>query len=132
MKDELKPDIFMPFYWPTFWTAVKAWPYVAIVGYQKALTHYWFHLECKGLKDDAESLRKICELDKDEWEVCVELIFDNDKFFKQDAKGLWRQKKADEVWAEAQKRMSNIKKASAAGVAKRRAIGQIPPPNRKK
>jgi len=111
----MNPDVYMPFFWGDFWQAVKAWPYAAVVGYQKALTYYWFHMKCEGLKDDSESLRKICELDKDEWAECCELIFDNDKFFKQDSSGLWRQKRADKEYAFCITRTKHLRAASLAG-----------------
>jgi len=119
----IKPDIYMPFFWPDFWTATKGWPDVVIVGYQKALTHYWFHLHCAGLPDDTEKLRLICERDKADWSDCCTLIFDNDKFFKLDSRsGLWKQKRADEVWAYCDGVMKKNKaRAVAGGLANKRA-----------
>ena len=100
----------MPFFWPEFWQAVSSWPDCAIVGYQRALTHYWFHLHCAGLPDDSEKLRRICVREKDEWSECMELIFDNEKFFKQASSGLWHQKREDEEWRRCQ---LSIKQAAA-------------------
>ena len=118
----------MPFFWPDFWVAVKGWPDVAIVGYQKALTHYWFHLHCKGLEDNNEKLRRICERDREDWAECCELIFDNGKFFKLDSRaGLWRQKRADEEWAICLNRIAVAKNRAVAGVAARRLNGSLPP-----
>ena len=122
----------MPFYWPDFWTAVKGWPDCAIVGYQKALSHYWFHLHCAGLRDDAEFLRRVCEREKDDWDTCMELVFDNNKFFKLDLRsGLWRQKRADEEWARCLAKIDRQKSVSMAGVNARRKLGQLPPPKKK-
>ena len=119
----MNPDSYMPFFWPAFWEAVKSWPDCAIVGYQKGLTHYWFHLHCVGLPDDAEKLRRICEREKSDWPACCDLIFDNDKFFKLDEKsGLWKQKRADEEWLKCKKIMEfNHKRAVAGGQANRKA-----------
>jgi len=111
----MNPDDYMPFFWPKFWEAVKSWPYSAIVAYQKALTHYWFHLKCKGLPDDSEKLRKICETDKDDWDEVCGLVFDNDEFFRQDSSGLWRQKKADKEWAVCLEKIKFNKARAAAG-----------------
>jgi uncharacterized protein YdaU (DUF1376 family) len=123
----MKPDIYMPFYWFDFWQAVKGWPYPAIVGYQKALTHYWFHENCDGLKNDSGFLRKICELDKEEWTECMELIFDNRKFFVLDKRTkLWKQKRADEEWAKAIKTFERKSYGGKYTAAKR--WGNIPPP----
>ncbi len=94
----MNPDVYMPMFWSDFWQAVKGWPDAAVVGYLKALTHYWFHLHCAGLPDDSDKLRRICECDKADWDEVCGLVFDNDKFFKQDANGLWRQKRADKEW----------------------------------
>ncbi len=114
-----KPDLFMPFDGPKFFEAVKSWPHSAIVAYLKALNHYWFHLGCEGLPDDTEKLRRICECDRGDWEEVLILVFDNDKFFKQDSSGKWRQKRSDEEWNRSVKLMNKRKAASLAGVKAR-------------
>ena len=96
-----KPDSYMPMYWPDFWTAVRGWPDIAILGYLKALSYYWHHDHCNGLRDNPESLRLICERDKSDWVDCMGLIFDNKDFFTLEydsGSGLWHQKRARDEW----------------------------------
>jgi len=94
----MQPDSYMPLYGDDFFQAVKAhgervgWPYL------KAIWHYWKHTHCKGLKNDSELLRRICEVEKSEWPELYEIIFDNEKFFTLDADGLWHQKRAALQW----------------------------------
>jgi uncharacterized protein YdaU (DUF1376 family) len=114
-----KPDSYMPFYWKDFWEAVKGWPDCAIVGYQMALTYYWFHNHCEGLKDDEQTLRRICSREKDEWNSCRELIFDNDKFFRLDVNGLWQQRRAKELWDISNARYEAAVRRARDGAAKR-------------
>jgi len=96
------------------------------------LWHYWSHLHCTGLPDDSVKLRKICEIDSTDWDECMALIFDNDKFFKQDSNLLWRQKRSDEEWNKANSIMNKRHIASMMGVNARRQLGQLPPPKSKK
>ena len=94
----MKPDAYMRFYWNEFWSAVEGQSDQTIIAYLRAISHYYHHNHCVGLKDDSEFLRKLCRVDKAEWgEVCA-IIFDNDRFFTQDANGLWQQKRAQEEW----------------------------------
>lgn len=122
-----KPNVYMPFFWLEFWTAVSGWPDCAIVGYQRALTHYWFHLGCVGLPDDSEKLRRICQVDKADWQECMELIFDNDRFFKQDESGMWKQKRADKEWQYCIDKMKTSHERAMLGVKARRKNGSLPP-----
>lgn len=88
----------MPFYWPDFWHAVEGFSDSAIVAYQRALSHYWHHNHCRGLQDDDEFLRRLCRIEKSEWQKIKQIVFDNDKFFTMDGDGLWHQKRAQEEW----------------------------------
>ena len=90
----------MPFYFRAFWEAVRGYPHEIAIGYLKAITYYWGHEHCAGLKDDSEYLRKVCELDKDEWETAQEIIFDNNHFFVLGEDAKWHQKRASELYSE--------------------------------
>ena len=98
-----KPDSYMPFYALDFWQAVRGWPARAVIGYLKAITHYWFHEHCIGLKDNAEYLQGVCELTDKEWNELgyYELIFDNNKYFKKDEENnVWHQYRCLDIWNE--------------------------------
>ncbi len=96
----MKPDAFFPFYAADFWQAVEGFAEHIVVGYLRAITHYWCHEHCEGLRDDKEYLRKVCRIERDQWDEACAIIFDNEKFFTQDATGLWQQKRALELWRE--------------------------------
>ena len=96
----MKPDAFMPLYGDDFIRAVRGKPAFVKWAYLLAVWHYWSHNHCKGLEDNEESLRDICEIRKDEeWQIARDIIFDNNDFFAQDADGLWHQKRAAKEWA---------------------------------
>lgn len=114
-----KPDSYMPMDWPKFWMAVKGWPEVAIIGYQFALTYYWFHNHCKGLRDDSNFLRSVCERSELDWDICCSHIFDNQDFFKQDSNGMWQQKRAKEDWTNVMKGYEKKRDAGALGAKAR-------------
>jgi uncharacterized protein YdaU (DUF1376 family) len=101
-----KPDAFMPFYGNDFFQAVKGLPDSVALGYLKAIWYYWNHEHCKGLRDDREFLRKVCEIDREEWDSACQIIFDNEKMFTLGADGKWHQTRAEEEWAKAQDRLS--------------------------
>lgn len=95
----MQPDAYIPLYGSDFFEAMKphgekvGWPYL------KAIWHYWKHTHCKGLPDNSEALRRICEVEKENWDEICSVIFDNDKCFSQDATtGLWHQKRAALEW----------------------------------
>lgn len=88
----------MPFYGNDFFQAVKGQPDIVAFGYLKAIWYYWNHEHCKGLRDDSEFLRKVCEIESEYWETCCPLIFDNNRFFTLDADGMWHQHRAEEEW----------------------------------
>src|ERR1017187_7546239 len=90
----MNPDAYMPFYGDDFFRAIKGHPASISLGYLKAIWHYWSHEHGKGLRDDSEYLRSVCELSKDEWESAQEIIFDNDHFFALGEDGKWHQKRA--------------------------------------
>lgn len=114
-----KPDTWIPFYFREFWEAVKGLPDYIQVGYLKAITFYWGHEHCGGLKHDSEYLRKICEIERENWDEAQAVIFDNDKFFKLDDNDRWQQKTAQETWQNMQKRyQDNVKRTESARKAK--------------
>jgi uncharacterized protein YdaU (DUF1376 family) len=93
-----QPDAYMPFYGNDFFQAVKGLPDHVWGGYLKAIWYYWNHEHCRGLRDNSEFLRRVCEIDKEQWEEACPLIFDNKKFFTLDADGMWHQNRAEEEW----------------------------------
>lgn len=117
----MHPDAYMPFYFRDFWEAVKGQPDFVKVGYLQALTYYWGHTHCKGIENkSSENLRKICEVDKDDWEEATAFIFDNDKCFCLDTSSeRWHQKRAQEVWDETKaKYEAQVKNGRKGGLKK--------------
>ncbi len=91
----------MPMYWNEFWQAVEGQPDFVIVGYQRALAYYWHHNHCVGLRDNDEALRKVCRIDREQWEECSSIIFG--EFFNRDEEtGLWHQKRARAEYVKAE------------------------------
>lgn len=113
------PDQHMPMFWPEFWLAVEGHPDVVTVGYLRALSFYWHHEHCEGLRNDDEYLRKICRIDRECWPEAKAVIFDNDRFFVMDVDGLWRQKRADEEWSKAVNNYKTCVKRAHAGAKAR-------------
>lgn len=97
----MKPDAYMPFYFRAFFEAIKGQPPATGLGYLSAICYYWGHTGCRGiLNTNDEFLRRICEIERDDWDASKDFIFDNDQAFALDSNGLWHQKKAAEIWAE--------------------------------
>ncbi len=92
------PDAFIPFYGDKFFQAVKGHADHISMGYLRAIWFYWSHTHCEGLKDNSEFLRKVCEIEKDQWDEAISIIFDNDKFFVLGQDGMWHQATAAEYW----------------------------------
>jgi uncharacterized protein YdaU (DUF1376 family) len=91
-------DIYMPFYGPNFLTATAGFSRGVKGSYLNCLLHYWFHEHCKGLKNNDEFLRRLCECDREEWDETRDALFTGTKFFVLGADELWHQKFADENW----------------------------------
>ena len=108
----MKPDAYMPVYWGEFWMAVNGQPDFIIVSYMRALSHYWHHNHCKGLRNDDEFLRKLCQSERDNWPESKSFIFDNEKCFTLDADGVWQQGRAQKEW---QKSVIALEKATNRG-----------------
>jgi len=115
----VRPDSFMPFYGDDFLTAVAAHPDFVIVGYLKAIWYYWSHTHCEGLDNNPEGLRKICQLDREQWDVAERIIFDNNKFFSLGPDLKWHQKRAFEEWQRAEKSYNQKVAAGVKGAKKR-------------
>ena len=108
----MKPDTYMPFYGNEFFQAVEGQDELVIVSYMRVIWHYWHHAHCAGLEDNKELLRRLCRVDRDDWERVCAVVFDNDKFFTMDEIGIWRQKRADELWQQQQKNYNfNVERA---------------------
>lgn len=117
----VNPDIWIKFYGDAFFTAIAPHPEYVGMGYIKAIWYYWSATHCQGLADNDESLRRICQLDREQWEVAQNIIFDNDKFFMLGPEGKWHQKRAQEEWNIAKKSYdARVKNGSKGGRAKAR------------
>jgi uncharacterized protein YdaU (DUF1376 family) len=88
----------MPLYGNDFFSAVEGQPDHIALGYMRALWRYWNHYHCKGLPDNNDLLRRICQIEKDDWFEAKGVIFDNDKFFILGEDLMWHQARADEEW----------------------------------
>lgn len=119
MSAKLKPDQFIPFHGDEFFTAVEGFEPIVSLGYLRAIWYYWSHTHCAGLKDDQNFLRRICRIEQSDWEEVMCVIFDNDQFFKLDNSGLWRQKRADELWKKAEHEYNRNRLAGLAGAKAR-------------
>lgn len=119
----MKPDAWMPLYGDDFIRGVKGRPLFVKWAYLLAVWHYWSDNHCQGLEDNEESLRDICEIRKDEeWEIARDTIFDNGKFFAQDANGRWHQKRAAKEWAtSSEKYEKQVAKSKLGAVARWKA-----------
>lgn len=98
----MKPDSYMPFDGNKFFEAVAGFPDDTSMAYLKLCWHYWHHLHARGLPDDAEYLRRAAQVDRGDWNRVRDSLFDNDKYFTQDADGLWHQKFTEELWKDAE------------------------------
>lgn len=96
----MRPDSYIKFDGDSYFRAVAGHPDCVQIGYLKAIWYYRSHNHCKGLENNSEFLRRICEVDKEHWEAAFGVIFDNNEFFTMDAEGLWHQKRAEQDWLE--------------------------------
>lgn len=94
----MHPDAFIPFYGNDFLQAMDGHEDKVVVAYLRAIWHYWHHTHCKGLLDDEEFLRRLCRVEREDWDHVKGVLFDNNKFFTQDADFMWHQKRAEEEW----------------------------------
>ena len=85
-----KPTAYLPFYGNDFFQSMSGYSKAVVVGYLRALWHYWGHTGCEGLADDDDYLRRICDCQADEWERIKAIIFDNRYHFRLED-GLWQQ-----------------------------------------
>lgn len=94
----MKPDAYIPLYYRDFFEAVKPYPPDVGIAYLKAICHYVGHLHCKGIDNDDEQMRRLCEIERLEWARVKAVIFDNEHFFILDGEGRWHQKRAEEEY----------------------------------
>lgn len=81
-----------------FEMAVKGQPASIKWGYWAALSHYRCHNHCRGLEDDDNFLRRLCEMENGEWETAKPIIFGG--FFQLDVNNLWQHARAAEDYRE--------------------------------
>jgi len=87
-----------------YFRAVAGKPDCVQVGYLKAIWYYWNHNHCKGLENDSEFLRKVCEIDQSDWEKSMPVIFGSE-FFTLDSDNLWQQYRTQLDFLEAEKKL---------------------------
>lgn len=93
----------MPFYGDDFFSAMVGKSNEVIVAYMRAIWHYWRHRQCRGLRDDDESLRQICMVfDSAKWPAIKAVVFG--ELFEMDEDGLWHQKRAQEEYTKSKAR----------------------------
>lgn len=111
----------MPLFGKEYQVAMRGQPCCVRAAYMDALIYYWFHTKTSGLKNDAEFLRRICDVDNNEWMIVVKVLFNNNEFFTLDENGDWQQKRAQELWVEMSAKMQLRKKQTEAATNARRA-----------
>jgi len=90
MSTTYKPTAHLPFYGNDFFQALEGYSDGVVIGYLRALWHYWHHCHCKGLPDDDEYLKRVCRSQDHNWARTKGIIFDGERFFRiQD--GAWHQ-----------------------------------------
>jgi len=110
-------DRWMAFYGDEFFRAVKPHPKEIGMMYLLAIWYYRIN-KCKGLINDDELLRNICECERESWPKAKQIIFDDDLFFRKE-NGLWHQKRARKEYHVALDRMKkNQSKTRAASEAR--------------
>jgi uncharacterized protein YdaU (DUF1376 family) len=124
-RKRMKPDAYLPFYGADFFNATDGYSDAVILGYLRALWHYWSHSHCEGLPDDSDYLKRICRCKDTEWCKTKGVIFG--VFFVLE-KGVWHQGRARELYADAQESYRKILNASQLGVKARIGQPSVQPP----
>lgn len=96
----MRPDSYIRFEPGPYFAAVEGHSSDIKWGYWKAIAYYRCHNHCRGLENNDDFLRRLCEIDKDKWEHAKSIIFGGGEFFSMDENGLWHQKKAEMDWME--------------------------------
>ncbi len=108
------PDTYLKFCGDEYFRAVSAYSNHVQLGYLKALWYYRSHNHCKGLENDSEQLRRICEIEKENWTESEKVIFGSE-FFTLDENGLWQQIRAQIDYAEDKLKLEKWKRRGLAG-----------------
>lgn len=115
-----KPDSYMPMDWAEFWQAVEGQSDLLIVAYLRALSYYWHHTHCAGLRNDSEFLRKICRADKLNWDDLCGILFNGSEYFNLDVESnMWHQKRAQLAWLKVNETYEKRVKQTEAAMAAR-------------
>jgi len=127
----MNPDSFMPLYGDEFFAAIEGLPENIGMGYLRAIWHYWGHTHATGLRDDPEFLRRLCRIERHDWEEARAVIFDNDKFFTLGEDGKWHQSRAASEWKKSKDAYDlKLKRATDGAKARWRKVRRPPPPRR--
>lgn len=101
-KRKMKIDAYMPFYGNDFFAATDGFSEIAIVGYMRAVWHYWHHTHCEGIPNDDDYMRRICRCEMQNWSRVKGLLFSGSPFFYLDGEK-WHQARASLEYAESSK-----------------------------
>lgn len=127
----MKPEIWMPFYGQDFDRDTKGWDRSDRWSYWAAIWAYWCDA-CRGLPNDDDMLCKICEClsisssnaqavpgqrTSNTWEKAKQLIFGEKFTLRED--GRWHQKRAEELYKDAQDVMTKASNRGKAGAKAR-------------
>jgi hypothetical protein len=115
------PDSYIKFDGNVFFQAVRGLPPYIAIGYLAAIWYYVHHNHCKGLKDNDDFLRRLCEIVPEQWPEARRVIFDDNVFFVKQ-KGLWHQKRARADYNQAEFEYNKKRKAGQSGARARWAV----------
>jgi len=105
----------MRFYFRDFFEAIDGLPDSIGLGYLRLIGHYWGNNHTKGLENNPEVIRKICRIERDEWQEWQDTILG--RFFELDEDGMWQQKRAQLLWAETNANYQSAVNRGKAGAA---------------
>ena len=112
------PDTYLKFHGDEYFRAVAGYSDQVQLGYLKALWYYRSHNHCKGLENNSEYLRRICEIDKEHWPESEKVIFGSE-FFSLDENGLWQQIRAQIDYAEDCEKLNKFIRRGKSGATAR-------------
>lgn len=117
----MNPTAYMPFFGRDFFADTDGMTDLLSQAFLRALWHYWSQTKCAGLQDDQVFLRKICRVEREDWEDVSATLFDNDRFFTIDESGLWHHEPTRKSWSEVKEKYDKrMKQTAAANEARRK------------
>lgn len=117
----MTPTAYMPFFGRDIFSEVDGLSDLVAMAYVRALWHYWSRTQCGGLPNDCALLRKVCRVEREDWEIVSETIFDNEQFFTLDSDGLWQHDRTLAAWREVKEKYDKrMRQTAAANEARRK------------